>query len=220
MIANSGKQSRAERVPQPPAGARRRDPRLVNRPYLNRKEEKSHGITIYEGGHLVHLKAPKFKSQIEYDEGRTRGKVTEFSYKSRQRLMRKIAMIDERGAGLPVFLTLTYPEEWPAGWEDWKKHVHHFNVYMVRKYPGVWGLWKMEFQKRGAPHFHFMLWGLPEIKGTQHVRDGRLCWRVLPGISCESDLQVFNWMNATWYRIVGSEDPKHLQADLARGQAN
>lgn len=214
MIPTSEKQSRAERAPQPSAGARRRNPRLVNRPYLNRKKEKSHGITIYEGGNLVHLRAEKFKSKIAYEEGRTRGKIGEFSYKSRQRLMRKIAMIDGREAGLPVFLTLTYPEEWPAASEEWKRHIHKFIIYMVRKYPGVWGLWKMEFQKRGAPHFHFMLWGLPKIEGTKHTRDGKTCWRVLPGISSASDLEVFNWMNQTWYRIVGSQDPKHLAAGI------
>lgn len=153
-------------------------------------------------------------SQIKYEGGRTRGKIGEFSYKSRQRLMRKIAMIDARAAGLPVFLTLTYPEEWPGSWEEWKRHVHHFIVCMVQKYPGVWGVWKMEFQKRGAPHFHFMLWGLPKIEGTKHTREGKTCWRVLPGISRPEDLEVFNWINSTWYRIVGSEDPKHLAAGI------
>lgn len=217
MIPTSQKQSRAGRAggggrPFSPA-SRRRHAWLVNRPYLNRKKEKSHGITIYEGGHLVHLKAPKFKSQIEYQEGRSRGKVTEFSYKSRQRLMRKIAMIDGREAGLPTFLTLTYPEQWPGGWEEWKKHVHHFIINLVRKYPGVWGLWKMEFQKRGAPHFHFMLWGLA-VKGTKHVRDGKFSWRVLPGLSCIEDLEVFDFLNRTWYRVVGSKDEKHLAAGI------
>lgn len=215
MIPTHQKQSRAESATGAPTASALDGARwLVNRPYLNRKKEKSHGITIYEGGNLVHLRAPKFKSKITYDEGRNRGKIGEFSYKSRQRLMRKIAMIDSRAAGLPVFLTVTYPEEWPSGWEDWKRHLHRFKIYMVRRYPGAWGVWKMEFQKRGAPHFHLMLWGLPEIKGTEHVREGKLCWRVLPGLSRPEDLTVFNWLNETWYRIVGSEDEKHLAAGI------
>lgn len=194
----------------PTARACEGEPWLVNRPYLG----KSHGITIYEGGNLVHLQVPKFKSKAIYKEGRNRGKIGEFSYKSRQRLMRKIAMIDSRAAGLPVFLTVTYPEEWSSDWEDWKRHLHNFRRDLVRRYLGVWGVWKMEFQKRGAPHFHLMLWGLPEIKGTEHVREGKLCWRVLPGHSCESDLEVFNWLNETWFRVVGSQDAKHLAAGI------
>lgn len=215
MIPTRRKTSRAKcATGAPTASAHGGAKRLVNRPYLNRSKGKPYGITIYEGGNLVQLSVPKFKSKITYDEGRNRGKISDYSYKSRQRMMRKQAMIDRRAAGLPVFLTLTYPEEWPGDAKEWKAQLHHFKVYMTRRFKDVWGLWKMEFQKRGAPHFHLMLWGLPKIQGTEHVREGKLCWRVLPGISRAEDLEVFNWFNETWYRIVGSEDEKHLAAGV------
>lgn len=218
MISTTEKLSRAGRSGGGGRGTsppdRRRSLRLVNRPYLTGKKEKCYGITIYEGGHLVHLEGRKFDSKVKYDEGQTRGKISDFSYKSRQRLMRKIAMIDAREAGLPVFLTLTYPEDFSKDWESWKRDIHTFSKAVRRRWSEVWGVWKMEFQKRGAPHFHLMLWGLPRIYGTEHMRDKKLCWRVLPGISRPSDLDVFNWINETWFRIVGSGDAKHLQAGI------
>jgi len=215
MIPTRRKTSRAKcATGAPTASAHGGAKRLVNRPYLKGRKGKPYGVTIYEGGNLVQLRVPKFKSKITYDEGRNRGKIGEFSYKSRQRMMRKQAMIDQRAAGLPVFLTLTYPEEWAGDAKEWKIQLHHFKVCMVQRFKDVWGLWKMEFQKRGAPHFHLMLWGLPKIEGTEHVRKGKLCWRVLPGLSRPEDLTVFNWLNETWYRIVGSEDEKHLAAGI------
>lgn len=210
MILPPHQQSIGQDAGAPTASTGRQNKRLVIRPYLG----KSHEITIYEGGQLVHIRGQSQKSKVTYPKGKPRGAVKDFSAKSRQRLMRKIAMIDVRAAGLPVFLTLTYPGEYTSDCRQWKTDLHNFRRELVRKYPEVWGLWRLEFQKRGAPHYHGMLWGLPKIQGTEHMRDGKVCWRVLPGISCKSDLEVFNWLSNTWFRIVGSDDEKHLHAGV------
>ncbi len=85
--------------------------------------------------------------------------------------------------GLSVMLTLTYPAEFPMDGRLVKRHWHNFRTWLVRKH-GRCGVWFMEFQERGAPHFHVFL-------------------------DAGVDKQE---VSRKWYAIVGSEDPKHLVA--------
>lgn len=80
---------------------------------------------------------------------------------------------------------LTYPGEWPRDGRVVKRHLNRFLIEVGRM--GVGGLryvWFMEFQARGAPHFHilFDLW-VPQ-----------------------------EWLARRWYAIVGSGDPRHLES--------
>jgi hypothetical protein len=88
--------------------------------------------------------------------------------------------------------TLTYPGEYPANGREVKRHLDCF-VKRALRYWGPWGddgpepksiFWFLEFQQRGAPHFHlFLNFSIP--------------WQV-----------VAQW----WFEIVGSGDDRHLQA--------
>lgn len=140
-----------------------------------------------------------------------RGVIRAFSRKSRQGLMVLMAGIDFERAGLPVFLTLTYPNEWVQDPREWKRHLDNFLRALRRKWPEVWGVWKLEFQKRGAPHFHALLWDGPVVTGIEARRcNGKFC--MVPDLSNEANRAVFTWMSDTWYRVVGSGDQKHLEA--------
>lgn len=59
--------------------------------------------------------------------------------------------------GLQGFNTLTYHNNWTdfTG-KDCKNHWAMLRKRIARKYPDIFGLWFFEFQKRGAPHFHFI----------------------------------------------------------------
>lgn len=71
----------------------------------------------------------------------------------------------------------------------YKGHLHRLRQEIRRRHPQVSGVWKLEFQKRQAAHFHFLL------------------------IGCTEDLTSFRrWIAHTWARIVDSGDPKHLHA--------
>ena len=113
----------------------------------------------------------------------SRGEIKEFSRRSRLRLAQKLLSFVE----LPRYMiTLTYPDEYPST-SVAKEHLHTFLIYLQRQ--GLAGCWKLEYQKRGAPHFHLLVWGEVE------------------------DLSSFRlWVSETWYRIVGSDDLKHLKA--------
>jgi hypothetical protein len=83
---------------------------------------------------------------------------------------------------LKVMLTLTYPREFPMDGRLVKRHWHNMRTWLVRQ--GIKGAWFLEFQKRGAPHFHVFL--NARVEASQ--------------------------VSQRWYEIVGSEDLNHLLA--------
>lgn len=90
-----------------------------------------------------------------------------------------------------VFITLTYPYGFPLDGRICKEHLRRFNQEVarflrLRNYlPHEISLfWFLEFQSRGAPHFHIF---------CTHFIDK-------------------DWLSRTWFRIVGSDDDRHLKA--------
>jgi len=111
--------------------------------------------------------------------GGIRSCVTAFTNASKRRLM----FTARNFPGLEIMLTLTYPADFPLDGHLVKNHWKRFRQWMVRNGANT-GLWVLEFQKRGAPHFHIFL---------------------------QEPLDKEAVANA-WYRIVNSGDPKHLSA--------
>ena len=54
-------------------------------------------------------------------------------------------------------ITLTYPITYPITGKESKSDLHAFLVTLGRYHKGVRYIWFMEFQERGAPHFHILL---------------------------------------------------------------
>lgn len=90
-----------------------------------------------------------------------RGKINGFSKKSRKRLLDLTASINFANQKV-IFITLTYPKEFPQA-EQAKQHLRAFMERIRRRYPKASAIWRMEFQKRGAPHFHLLFFNLPFI---------------------------------------------------------
>lgn len=114
-------------------------------------------ITLLAQGRLLKL-------NVCGDAGNgARGKrslVTEFSRSSRLRLLQKMATIKPSKDFKAVFLTLTYGQRFPSPREA-KRHLDSFLKRIARRYEKVSAFWRFDFQKRGAPHFHLLLFGLP-----------------------------------------------------------
>lgn len=89
-----------------------------------------------------------------------RGKVAGMSKKSRKRLLELFARMKPQKR--TVFITLTYPSEFPDG-KTAKNHLRAFLERVRRFAPKAAGVWRLEFQKRGAPHFHLIFYNLPYI---------------------------------------------------------
>lgn len=111
--------------------------------------------------------------------GGVRSSVTKFTNASKRRLM----FTARNFPGLEIMLTLTYPSDFPLDGRTVKDHWKRFRQWMVRNGANT-GLWVLEFQKRGAPHFHVFI---RKPLDRNAVADA-------------------------WYRIVGSGDLKHLKA--------
>ncbi|MDO8283364.1 MAG: hypothetical protein Q7U10_12225 [Thermodesulfovibrionia bacterium] len=120
----------------------------------------------------------------------TRGAISDLSHSSRKRLMQLCGSIDVESMGLPDFLTLTYPGEWPDEPERWKRDLRALWRRFDRHFPGYVGIWRIEPQERGAPHFHVAVWNAPGLV----------------------DNAGKEWISRQWFEVVGSRDLKHLAA--------
>jgi hypothetical protein len=142
-----------------------------------------------EGGRYsaVKLHIPSRQTQDERNMPR-RGDVVGFSRKSRKRLFDLLAQIPDKAYSPGVlFVSLTYPNEFPSEPEIYKPHLEAFIKRFYRKIGKETPvLWRLEFQERGAPHFHLLIFG---------------CRRL--------DIA---WLSRTWYEVVDSGDEKHLAA--------
>jgi hypothetical protein len=102
-----------------------------------------------------------------------------------------------------TMVTLTYPGFFSTDGVEVKNHLRRFLQEVRREYMRRGkdvsmhsSFWFLEFQARGAPHFHIFTTWAPDK----------------------------DWVARTWYRIVNSEDIRHLQAGtrteyLSKGRA-
>ena len=141
-------------------------------------------------------------------EGRRKGEtIKEFSHQSRYRLYLLI-----RNCGIVFYsmITVTYPMEFPSDGKLVKKHLHQFCVWLRKTFYGIRGVWFLEFQMRGAPHFHIITDVDLVSYGDMTTRRRR---KKTPGkASYETCVEIEAAASRAWYRIVKSGDPKHLRA--------
>lgn len=83
-----------------------------------------------------------------------------------------------------IFLHLTYPGEYPLNWQVWKTDLKRFKALLLHKWPDAQGMWKLELQRRGAPHYHMII-DLGETADLRRVRA---------------------WVDAAWARIAHMND--------------
>jgi len=117
-----------------------------------------------------------------------RNDIKEFSQSSGARMR---AYLRTTVAEYAYFITLTYPHNYERDGRKSKEHLRRFIQELKREQErngfdmSKWGVfWFMEFQNRGAIHYH---------------------------IFC-TDPVGFKWLSQKWYDICGTEDPRHLAA--------
>ncbi len=77
-------------------------------------------------------------------------------------MMRNLAGYERRSMGGAIFITLTYGGEFPSPAVA-KKHLDRFIKRLRREYLEAGGIWRLEWQERGAPHFHLLVLGVDFI---------------------------------------------------------
>lgn len=113
---------------------------------------------------MLRVGANRIKVQIPREDqrgGGVRGVITGFSAASRKRLIDLVNLW--RNTDDMVFVTLTYHNDWSEDWRDWKRQLDNFIKRLRYHYPDARGVWRLEYQKRGAPHFHLMIAGMPDL---------------------------------------------------------
>ena len=98
-----------------------------------------------------------------------RGPISKFSKKSRFRLFETLAKINFNFPVKPVFVSLTYHHGHRLVVDDNKIHLHHFLVSLRRYDPDIQYIWRIELQKRGAPHFHLIIF--PSFQSVVYNKD-------------------------------------------------
>ncbi len=126
---------------------------------------------------------------------RKRDKIREWSRASRRRLLRTCLALDWSVLGSLVLVTLTYPGDGAADYIPHDGRVVHAHLRrLLKRWRREWGvpagLWKLEFQRRGAPHLHFFL-SMPAGASVVGLR---------------------SWVAQTWWEVVGSKNADHLRA--------
>ena len=108
-----------------------------------------------------------------------RGKVERFTNQSRRRLFKQLLKLN---TGHEYhFITLTYPKEYSLDFAVWKADLHKLSSGLRYHYPKIGFIWKLEYQKRGAPHFHLLAY-IPSVHHIKELRDTvRKSWRKIIG---------------------------------------
>ena len=91
-----------------------------------------------------------------------RSTITNYSQKSRKRFFESLLTMDWEEINIDTIreLTLTYPSIYPKDGELLKRQFDAFAKRLKRfgsEYGQIAFVWKMEFQKRGAPHYHLII---------------------------------------------------------------
>lgn len=142
-------------------------------------------LTVATGG--AYVKAQPGAHPRRASASGRRGRIVDYSRSSRKRLLTLLNSINRPACrDLPLFITLTYPAVWSADPARWKRDLDVLGKRLVAEFPRVAFIWKLEYQKRGAPHYHLLLFG---VRYVDH-----------------------KWLAQQWYEVVDSGDEKHLQA--------
>jgi len=127
-----------------------------------------------------------------FPEDVRRGVVRGFSAASRRRLRVRLMEIDWARLDA-MWVTLTYHKHWDDSWTGWKHDLGVLRKRLARSGMAAEGIiWRMEFQKRGAPHFHLVL-------------------GYASGLAPDR-AQLRSWVRDNWAEIIGeSDNAAHLE---------
>jgi hypothetical protein len=127
--------------------------------------------------------------------GGIRGRVRGFSGSSRRNLLRRLASINRSAfsasKGRMVFVTLTYPHEYPDDPVLCKAHLKALRKRLQRRFGDFAGFWRLGVQGRGAWHLHLLLF-VGQSFGTIGERR--------------------RFISSSWYEVTGKVSEGHLRA--------
>lgn len=109
-------------------------------------------VFVYNNGVMIVKRTSKLQCGFDNCEGRKERKIKMLTQKS---LAKLTATIQATDINLNTMLTLTYPGVFPRNGQEVKKALNVV-LSMLRSKGKFSYVWFLEFQKRGAPHFHIL----------------------------------------------------------------
>jgi hypothetical protein len=140
--------------------------------------------------------------------GGRRSSITGFSEASARRLKKKLAALEFR-KNVWQFITLTYPGEYSYNPASWKRNLKAFRAQLERTWGDVFlgAIWRLEQQKRGAPHFHLLVCWSQKVPLRLIRTSVRESWtRILGGAG----------PNATWVRTEVQDCRIHAEGGVPK----
>ena len=131
-------------------------------------------------------------------------RIRSWSRKSRARMVRRLAELDYAplfaSGGVPAMLTLTYPGEWEVVAPSAAVCAGHLKA-LSKRFKRAWGVplvgvWKREFQRRGAPHYHLLM---------------------VPPTGTVNGERFREWVGRAWSEVVAHPDPQQREWHRAAG---
>lgn len=101
--------------------------------------------------------------------------------------------VDRTISPVPLLITLTYHNEWSEDPAIWKEQLKAFRKRLERKYGRLSAIWRLEYQRRGAPHFHLMCF----------------FWHQGDRQALLSDLR--DTVGVMWWQVTGETSEDHLR---------
>jgi len=130
-------------------------------------------VNVEFQGEVFKVKCHKLLDRPQLGTGRKA--IQSFSPKARKNMLETVSRIDWTGKAAQ-FITLTYHSNQRDA-KVAKKHLRAFLKRLYRRHGNTPALWKLEPQRRGAWHFHLLIWDLPYISTATILK----YWREVTG---------------------------------------
>jgi hypothetical protein len=175
-------------------------------------------------GEVVEIQAAVDAMNKEYEKDRgtgSRGVVREFSDKSRRRLAKMCAAIPW-GAFPFLFVTLTYASDFPTDGRVCSYHLRHFRERWQIEYGAPLAVWKREYQKRGAVHFHLAIGAPAGVPLVEVQRWVSRAWSEVIGEKGRTGVEVLRKPPTRYFSSHGEHgrDEKGYQNEVPDGFVN
>jgi hypothetical protein len=169
-----------------------------DKPSLKSPHEEVAYVSSSAGGSISTLSFEDTKTSNRLSPSRRRSggirdRVRGFSRASRRNLLLRLASINRSAfkafKGRLISITLTYPHEYPEDPEVCKNHLKALRRRLQREFGEFAGFWRMGIQKRGAFHFHLLLFVGPSVGSVNELR---------------------RFISSSWYEVTGKISEGHL----------
>src|ERR687893_1859537 len=167
---------------------------------LNGSHQEVAYVSSAVGGSVSTLSFEEIKASNRLTPSRRRSggirdRVRGFSRESRRNLLRRLASINRHAfkafKGRLISITLTYPHEYPEDPEVCKNHLKSLRRRLQREFGEFAGFWRLGIQRRGAWHFHLLLF---------------------VGSSFGAIGELRRFVSRSWYEVTGRVSEGHLRA--------